>query len=137
MKNLFFFGLLAISACSSPPSAAEKAAPQAPIVKKLTEEEKDQAAISTKLKNGLDDPASYQSVSFKLDDPWTKADSASLSQMITSGEDAKPYKGPDAKMSAGHRYQHEYRAKNKFGALVLQEATCVVYPGQQVTIMPF
>jgi hypothetical protein len=98
----------------------------------------DEAAISAQLQKDLDDPASYQPVSFQLDDPWTKRDSVELAQMIAGDKTTlTKYAQADSAQPAGHRYQHKYRAKNKMGALVLSDATAVVYPGGRVVIMPF
>lgn len=141
MKHLLSVLCLAglASACSSSPSDPTQAASAPPIAKPapLTREEQEHALISKALLKQLDNPASYQPVSFTLDGVWTKADSVSLVGLTSGSVSPGPYKKADAAAVSGHRYQHTYRATNPMGALVLLNKEVVVYPNDSVVIMNF
>ena len=125
MKHLFLLGLL--SACSTAPASRPPVASRA---------DHEHALISATLRRTLNNPASYQPVSFAVDGVWTRADSASL-LALNAGESVPAYTRADSARVAGQRYQHQFRATNAFGALVLSDKTVVVYPNDSVVVMAF
>lgn len=128
-----------VSACSPTPADPTRAAVLPPVAKPAppTRAEVEHALIGKALRKQMDNPASYQPVSFVLDGVWTKADSVMLIGLAAAGSNPGPYKKADAARVSGHRYQHSFRATNAMGGLVLMNKTAVVYPNDSVVVMNF
>lgn len=129
MKTALLFCAVAFCACSAP-------APKLPVAAALAPVDRAHALIGAALRRTLDNPASYQPGAFLVDGVWTRADSASL-VALNAGQSVPAYGRADSSRVAGQRYQHQFRAANKFGALVLTDRTVIVYPNDSVVVMAF
>jgi hypothetical protein len=122
MKYLLFFALVLVAGCKQDP------------------DEKVKDAVKKYFKAELDDPGSYQPGEFEItpvttEIPEHKRELDSLIRLMgenkitprqLSEQDSMLTKKYEDKMLQGWNVTHAYRAKNKFGALVGEEADLFV-----------
>lgn len=143
MKKLLFASLLAFAACSS--DKTDKQAAPAVVSPQDKAKQNIEAQVLGYVKKSANDPASYQKIETRITDTLYLADNlAKVLDFYESGiksskelglepdkEDIAKIPGVKAKLDSlkaapqpnpifGYRFEHDYRIKNEFGALVKQ-----------------